>query len=82
MFTILLIGHFIDIYSLKLHLIAGIYIKAVYNKVYKKTSFDIMDIFKQLAVGLHHGTVEGDQSRVRPFGTAHIFEGKLYIRTG
>jgi hypothetical protein len=55
-FTILLIGHFIDIYSLKLHLIAGIYIKAVYNKVYKKTSFDIMDIFKQLAVGLHHGT--------------------------
>ena len=24
-------------------------------------------------------TVEGDQPRVRPFGTAHIFEGKLYI---
>lgn len=22
-------------------------------------------------------TVEGDQPRVRPFGTAHIFEGKL-----
>lgn len=27
-------------------------------------------------------TVEGDQPRVRPFGTAHIFEGKLYIQTG
>ena len=27
-------------------------------------------------------TVEGDQHRVRPFGTAHIFEGKLYIQTG
>ena len=27
-------------------------------------------------------TVEGDQPRVRPFGTAHIFEGKLYIHTG
>ncbi len=27
-------------------------------------------------------TVEGDQPRVRPFGTAHIFENKLYIQTG
>ena len=27
-------------------------------------------------------TVEGDQPHVRPFGTAHVFEGKLYIQTG
>ena len=27
-------------------------------------------------------TVDGDQPRVRPFGTAHIFEGRLYIQTG
>ncbi len=27
-------------------------------------------------------TVEGDQPRVRPFGTAHIFEGRLYLQTG
>ena len=27
-------------------------------------------------------TVEGDQPRVRPFGPAHVFEGKLYIQTG
>lgn len=27
-------------------------------------------------------TIEGDQPRVRPFGTAHLFEGKLYIQTG
>ncbi len=27
-------------------------------------------------------TVEGDQPRVRPFGTVHIFEDKLYIQTG
>ncbi len=27
-------------------------------------------------------TVEGDQPRVRPFGTITIFEGKLYIQTG
>ncbi len=27
-------------------------------------------------------TAEGDQPHVRPFGTANIFEGKLYIQTG
>jgi uncharacterized pyridoxamine 5'-phosphate oxidase family protein len=27
-------------------------------------------------------TVEDDQPRVRPFGTAEIFEGHLYIQTG
>ena len=27
-------------------------------------------------------TVDGVQPRVRPFGTAHIFENKLYIQTG
>ena len=27
-------------------------------------------------------TAEGDQPRVRPFGTAHIFDGRLYIQTG
>ena len=27
-------------------------------------------------------TVEGDQPRVRPFGTELVFEGRLYIQTG
>ena len=27
-------------------------------------------------------TVEGDHPRVRPFGTALLYEGKLYIQTG
>ena len=27
-------------------------------------------------------TVEGDQARVRPFGTIDMFEDKLYIQTG
>jgi uncharacterized pyridoxamine 5'-phosphate oxidase family protein len=27
-------------------------------------------------------TVDGDQPKVRPFGTAHVFENKLYIQTG
>ncbi|MDR2417985.1 MAG: pyridoxamine 5'-phosphate oxidase family protein [Treponema sp.] len=27
-------------------------------------------------------TVDGDQPRVRPFGTIDLFDGKLYIQTG
>ncbi|MPN05966.1 hypothetical protein SDC9_153220 [bioreactor metagenome] len=27
-------------------------------------------------------TTEGNQPRVRPFGTVNIFEGKLYLQTG
>jgi uncharacterized pyridoxamine 5'-phosphate oxidase family protein len=27
-------------------------------------------------------TIDGDQPRVRPFGTVNIFEDKLYIQTG
>ncbi|MDO5411751.1 MAG: pyridoxamine 5'-phosphate oxidase family protein [Lachnospiraceae bacterium] len=27
-------------------------------------------------------TTEGDQPRVRPFGTVDLFEGKIYIQTG
>ena len=27
-------------------------------------------------------TMDGDQPRVRPFGTVNIFEGRLYIQTG
>ena len=27
-------------------------------------------------------TADGDQPRVRPFGTVHIFENRLYIQTG
>lgn len=34
-------------------------------------------------VGTYYlATADGDQPRVRPFGTAHIFEGKLYIQSG
>ena len=34
-------------------------------------------------VGTYYlATCDGDQPRVRPFGTAHIFEDKLYIQTG
>lgn len=35
------------------------------------------------AAGTYYlATVEGDQPRVRPFGTVDVFDGKLYIQTG
>lgn len=35
------------------------------------------------AAGVYYlATVDGDQPRVRPFGTVNIFEDKLYIQTG
>ncbi len=42
---------------------------------------EVYDFLK--ACGTYYlATVEGDQPRVRPFGTIDIFEGKLYIQTG
>ena len=41
----------------------------------------VCDFLKEAGV-YYLATVEVDQPRVRPFGTAHIFEGKLYIQTG
>ena len=38
--------------------------------------------FLKEAGAYYLATVEGDQPRVRPFGTAHVFERKLYIQTG
>ena len=35
------------------------------------------------AAGTYYlATAEGDQPRVRPFGTVNVFDGKLYIQTG
>ena len=41
----------------------------------------VFDFLKEAEV-YYLATVEGDQPRVRPFGTVNIFEGKLYIQTG
>ena len=38
--------------------------------------------FLKTAGTYYLATVEKNQPRVRPFGTVHIFEGKLYIQTG
>lgn len=48
----------------------------------KLTSMEKIVKFLKGAETYYLATVEGDQPRVRPFGTAHIFEGKLYIQTG
>ena len=41
----------------------------------------VYDFLKEVET-YYLATVEGDQPRVRPFGTVHIFEDKLYIQTG
>ena len=41
---------------------------------------DVLDFLKNCEC-YFIATVDGDQPRVRPFGTAVIFEGKLYIQT-
>jgi uncharacterized pyridoxamine 5'-phosphate oxidase family protein len=38
--------------------------------------------FLKKAETYYLATIEGDQPRVRPFGTINEFEGKLYIQTG
>ncbi len=38
--------------------------------------------FLEEAQTYYLATVEGDQPRVRPFGTALLYEGRLYIQTG
>ena len=42
---------------------------------------EVYEFLKQCGA-YYLATVEGDQPRVRPFGTVEIFEGRLYIQTG
>jgi len=42
---------------------------------------DILDFLKKAGT-YYLATVEGDQPRVRPFGTINLFDDKLYIQTG
>ena len=42
---------------------------------------EVYDFLKE-AETYYLATMDGDQPRVRPFGTADIFEDKLYIQTG
>jgi uncharacterized pyridoxamine 5'-phosphate oxidase family protein len=51
------------------------------NSKEKQSMQEVYDFLKKCG---HYfiATVDGDQPRVRPFGTAVIFENKLYIQTG
>lgn len=42
---------------------------------------DVRDFLKKTHV-YYLATVDGDQPKVRPFGTVLLYEGKLYIQTG
>ncbi|MCD8117516.1 MAG: pyridoxamine 5'-phosphate oxidase family protein [Oscillospiraceae bacterium] len=42
---------------------------------------EVCEFLKQCGI-YYIATCEGDQPRVRPFSTVHIFEGKLYFQTG
>ncbi len=42
---------------------------------------EVYDFLKKCGT-YYLATVEGDQPRVRPFGTVAIFDGRLYIQTG
>ena len=41
----------------------------------------VLEFLKKAGV-YYLATAEGDQPRVRPFGTVNEFEGKLYVQTG
>ena len=42
---------------------------------------EVYDFLKKCGT-YYLATVDGDQPRVRPFGTVDLFEGKIYIQTG
>ncbi len=46
-----------------------------------KTFDDVVAFLKEAGV-YFLATDDGGQPRVRPFGTAHVFEGRLYFQTG
>jgi len=56
-------------------------IKTVIKKQGEKRVDEVYEFLKKCGT-YYLATVEGDQPRVRPFGTVNIFEGKLYIQTG
>ena len=80
-------GHHItrEGYELEKLIDSILYIKNKYNvDVYLEPGEAIERVceFLNEAETYYLATVENDQPRVRPFGTANIFEGKLYIQTG
>lgn len=56
--------------------------RSVGKKSEERTELQEVYDFLKSCQTYYLATVEGDQPRVRPFGTVDLFEGKLYIQTG
>jgi uncharacterized pyridoxamine 5'-phosphate oxidase family protein len=52
-----------------------------YEKRRKQTVQEVHDFLKKCGT-YYLATMEDDRPRVRPFGTIHHFDGRLYIQTG
>jgi uncharacterized pyridoxamine 5'-phosphate oxidase family protein len=52
--------------------------------MYLRRRIKMQEVYEFLkSCGVYYlATIDGDKPRVRPFGTAEIFEDKLYIQTG
>lgn len=59
----------------------GIFADAQTNEKNKQTIEDVCNFLQQCGT-YYLATVENEQPRVRPFGTAAIYENRLYIQTG
>ncbi len=53
-----------------------------YHSINQENMQKVYDFIKSCGSTYFLATTDGDQPRVRPFGTVNIFEGKLYIQTG
>src|SRR5690554_4773636 len=52
------------------------------NKGLERLSMEEVYDFLKKCGTYYLATMDGDQPRVRPFGTVDVFENKLYIQTG
>lgn len=52
------------------------------NKIIDETGVDKVAYFLENAQTYYLATEDGDQPRVRPFGTVLVYDNKLYIQTG
>jgi uncharacterized pyridoxamine 5'-phosphate oxidase family protein len=50
----------------------------IFSQKHRRKAMKEVYEFLKKAGTYYLATVEGDQPRVRPFGTAHIFDNKLY----
>ena len=57
-------------------------IQFLFQEVLQMEGIEKVYQFLEEAHTYYLATVEGDQPRCRPFGTALLYDGKIYIQTG